>query len=187
VKAIKPEIITCKISCILTSNDDGGYDVASNALSSLTIMQGIKIYIVQYDMTLIIMITKSVSLLFTPASITSAMVWLNAIDDYETLKDNHYAVWQEFISPCGSDVEIESDAWLEGTLHLSTESSLQAKVESDFKSLSMNQCGALTMLCFIIKCMVICNQELGMPFKKPSRCLTLVTFPGRMSYLLASN
>jgi hypothetical protein len=42
VKAIKPEIHTCKISQILTANDEGNYDVASNALSSQTILKGIK-------------------------------------------------------------------------------------------------------------------------------------------------
>ena len=46
VRAIKPEITTCKISQILTSNNEANYDVASDALSSQTIMQGIKRYVV---------------------------------------------------------------------------------------------------------------------------------------------
>ena len=47
VRAIKPEITTCKISRILTSKNEGNYDVTSDALSSQTIMQGIKRYVVQ--------------------------------------------------------------------------------------------------------------------------------------------
>ncbi len=64
--------------------------MASNALSSQTIMQGIKRYVVQYNMTSIIMIPKGVSSLFTPTSITSITVWLDAIEDYDKLKDSNY-------------------------------------------------------------------------------------------------
>ncbi len=41
VWAIKPEIQTCKISRILTSNIESIYDVATDALSTQTIIQGI--------------------------------------------------------------------------------------------------------------------------------------------------
>ncbi len=37
VKAIKPKINTCKISCIFTSINEGSYDVASNTLFFQTI------------------------------------------------------------------------------------------------------------------------------------------------------
>jgi hypothetical protein len=49
VCAIKPEIQTCKISRILTSNDESSYDVANDALSSQTIIQWINGYIIQYN------------------------------------------------------------------------------------------------------------------------------------------
>ncbi len=109
-------------------------------------MQGIKRYVVQYNMTFIIMIPKGVSPLFTPTSITSTTVWLDAIKDYDKLKDRNYSAWQEFILCHGLDVKIESDSWLEGTLLLSMESTFCAKVESDLKCLPVNQCGAITML-----------------------------------------
>ncbi len=54
VKAIKPKINTCKISCIFTSINEGSYDVASNALSSQTIHNAIRHYAVQYDMVSIL-------------------------------------------------------------------------------------------------------------------------------------
>jgi hypothetical protein len=139
VKAIKLEITMCEISRIITDGDKGSYDVASNAISSQTIMNGIKRYVVQYDMTSIIMIHKGVSSRSTPASITPTTVWMNRIEDYNKIEDSNYAIWQEFILRHGSDVEVESDAWLEGTLLLSMESTLQAEVESDLKSLPVNQ------------------------------------------------
>ena len=124
VKAIKPEITTCKISRIITDSDEGSYDVASNAISSQTILNGIKRYVVQYDMTSIIMIPKGVSSQSTPASINSTTVWMNGIDDYDKIEDSDYSIWQEFILRHGSEVEVESDAWFEGTLLLSMESTL---------------------------------------------------------------
>jgi hypothetical protein len=72
VHAIKPEIQTCKISRILTSNDESSYDVATNALSTQTILQGINRYITQYDFTSIIMIPQGMSSAFTPACINSS-------------------------------------------------------------------------------------------------------------------
>ncbi len=78
----------------------------------------------QYNMTFIIMIPKGVSLLFTPTSITSTTVWLDAIEDYDKPKDSNYSAWQEFTLCHELDVKVESDSWLEGTLLLSMESTL---------------------------------------------------------------
>ncbi len=178
VRAIKPEITTCNICRIITSDDEGSYNVASNAISSQTIMNGIKQYVVQYNMISIIMIPKGVSSLLTPASITSTTVWMNGIEDYDKIKDGNYAVWQVFILHHGSDVEVESDAWLESTLLLSMESTLQAEVESDLKSLPVNQRGVLTMLRFIIKHMVIRNQEVWDALEEYIKMFDICNFPG---------
>ncbi len=152
--------------------------MASDALTSQTIMQGIKRYVVQYNMTSIIMILKGVSSLFTPTSITSTTVWLDAIKDYDKLEDSNYSAWQELILRHGLDVKIESDSWLEGTLLLSMESTLCAKVESDLKCLPVNQRGATTMLCFIIKHMVIHNQEAWDALKEYIKTFDIRSFPG---------
>ncbi len=141
-------------------------------------MQGVKRYVVQYDMTSIIMIPKGVSSLFTPPSLTSTMVWLDAIEDYHKLEDSNYSARQEFILRHGLDVKIESDSWLEGTLLLSMESTLCAKVESDLKCLPVNQHGAITMLCFIIKCMVIRNQETWDALEEYIETFDIRSFPG---------
>jgi hypothetical protein len=109
VCAIKPEIQTCKISRILTSNDESSYDVATDALSSQTNIQGINWYIIQYDFLYIIMIHHGILSAFTPASITSLTKWLHAINDIDCLKDYQYLAWQEFILCHGTDVEIKSN------------------------------------------------------------------------------
>jgi hypothetical protein len=58
VRAIKPEINTSKISCIFISINEGNYNVASGALSSQAIMNGIKQYAIQYDMILLLKIPQ---------------------------------------------------------------------------------------------------------------------------------
>jgi hypothetical protein len=52
------------------------------------------------------------------------MVMLNAIDDYDKIDDSLYCKWQEFINRHGSEVELESNSWLEDTLCLSMEPTL---------------------------------------------------------------
>jgi hypothetical protein len=102
VKAIKPEINNCKISCIFTSIDEGGYDVASDTLSPQTILNAIRRYAVQYDMVSILQISQvphGVSFLHSPPAVmmTSITSWLDAINDYDKLEDHQYNEWQEFI------------------------------------------------------------------------------------------
>ncbi len=107
------------------NNDQGNYNVASNALSSQTILQGIKQYVQQYDMLSIVKIPQGISAKkFTPTNITPLTKWLSAIDDYDQLEDYQYAAWQEFILRHGTDIEIESNDWLKSTLLLSMETIL---------------------------------------------------------------
>jgi hypothetical protein len=58
------------------------------------------------------------------------------------------------------------------------ESTLCAEVESDLKCLPVNQRGAITMLPFIIKCMVICNQEAWDALKEYIKTFDIRSFPG---------
>ena len=121
--AIKPEINTCKISHIFTSIDKGNYDVAFDALSSQTVMNGIKQYAIQYDMMSLLKIPQ-VSVMSPENIFKSCMVMLNSIDDYDKIDDFDYCKWQEFINHHGSEVELESNSWLKDTLHLSMEPTL---------------------------------------------------------------
>ena len=105
------------------SIDKGNCNVASNALSSLTIMNGIKQYAIQHDMVFLLKIPQ-VSVMSPENIFKSCMVMLNSIDDYDKIDDFDYCKWQEFINHHGSEVELESNSWLKDTLHLSMEPTL---------------------------------------------------------------
>jgi hypothetical protein len=179
VCAIKPEIQTCKISRILTSNYENSYDVATDALSSQTIIQGINWYIIQYDFLSIIMIPHGISSAFTPTSINSLTKWLHAIDVFDRLEDHRYSAWQEFILRHGTDVEIKSNDWLKGTLLQFMEVTLCAEGESDLQGLPVNHRGAVTMLCFIIKRLINCNQEAWDALEDYVKTFDICNFPGK--------
>jgi hypothetical protein len=153
--------------------------MATDALSSHTIFQGINWYLIQYDFLSIIMIPHGISSAFTPASITSLTKWLHAINDFDRLNDHQYIAWQEFILCHGTDVKIESNDWLKGTLLQSMEVTLCAEVESDLQGLPVNHRGAITMLCFIIKCLIICNQEARDALKDYVKTFNICNFPGK--------
>jgi hypothetical protein len=109
----------------------------------------------------------------------SCTVMLDAIDDYDKIDDSCYCKWQEFINCHGSKVELESRSWLEDTLHLSMEPTLQSEVESDLKCLPPNQQGAVTMLRFIIKRMVTSNQEAWVSLEDYIKVFDIRNYPGK--------
>ncbi len=115
-----------------------------------------------------------------PANVSRAHVFFNANDDWQKLEDEDYFQWQEFVLLYGSSVEGESDNWLEETLLLSMETILRSKVESDTKSLPLQkQKGAITILCFIIKHMVVHNQEAKDALETYLKTFDITAFPGR--------
>jgi hypothetical protein len=77
----------------------------------------------------------------------------------------------------GMAVEIESDDWLEETLLLSMEVTLCAEVESDLKGLPANHRGAITMLRFIIKRLVVQNQEVWDALEEYIKTFDICNFP----------
>ena len=87
----------------------------------------------------------------------------------------------------GTNVEIESDNWLEGTLLLSMETTLRSEVESDLINLPDNQRGSITMLWFIIKRMIIRNQEAWDALKEYVKTFDIRDSLVRMSQPHASN
>jgi hypothetical protein len=179
VCALKPEISTGNISRILTSNDKAQHDVASDALSWQSILENLKCYCIQYNMNPILMIPQGVDFK-NPANVSRAWVFFNAIDDWQKLEDEDYFQWQEFVLLYGSSVEVESDNWLEETLLLSMETTLHSKVESDMKSLPLQkQKGAITMICFIIKRMVVRNQEAKDALETYLKIFNITAFPGK--------
>ncbi len=88
-----------------------------------------------------------------------ATLFGDAIDDWQALNNAVYFNWQEFILQSGPDFEIKSDNWLDNTLQMSLEKTLHAEVESDLCSLPISRQGSLTTLLYIIKRLVVKNQE----------------------------
>jgi hypothetical protein len=110
---------------------------------------------------------------------TSITSWLDAINNYNKLEDHKYVEWQELILCKGSTFKVESNELLEETLCLSMESTLRAEVESNMKGLLPNQREAITMLRFIIKRMVIWNQEAWDALKDSIRSFNICNYPGK--------
>jgi hypothetical protein len=114
-----------------------------------------------------------------PATVSKACIFFNAIDDWQKLEDEDYLQWQDFVLLHGFSVEVESDNWLEETLLLSMETTIRSKVESDMKSLPLEkQKGAISMLCFIIKRMVVRNQEAKDALETYLKTFDITAFPG---------
>ncbi len=106
-------------------------------------MNGIKQYAIQYDMMLRLKIPH-VSVMSPEDIFKSCTMMLDAFDDYDKIDDSNYCKWQEFINRHGSEVELESNSWLEDTLHLSMEPTLRSEIKSNLKCLPSNQQGVVT-------------------------------------------
>ena len=103
----------------------------------------------------------------------------DAINDWSSLEDDTYFKWQEFIRRYGSPVEIESNSWFEDTLLLSMDKTLRAKVESDISHISSSKRGSITTLRFIIRRMVIKNQESLDALKDYIKTFNITKFPSK--------
>jgi hypothetical protein len=120
-----------------------------------------------------------------PATVSKACVFFNAIDDWQKLEDKDYLQWQEFVLLHNSSVEVESDNWLKETLLLSMETTLRSEVKSDMKSLPLQkQKGEISMLRFIIKHMVVRNQEAKDALETYLKTFNITAFP-RENILIA--
>lgn len=177
VKALEPKISAGNLSRMLTSVEADDYDVAEDAISWQTILHSINRFILQYDMTSLMMIPQGVDL-SKPNEVAKAMQFKHAIVAYQELGDEDYYSWQEFILRFGTDVEIESDNWLDDVLRISMEKTLRSEVESDLNSIPRKYHGSLTTLRCIIKRMVVRNQEARDALGNYIKNFDINTFPG---------
>jgi hypothetical protein len=113
-----------------------------------------------------------------PYQVAKATLFKESIDDWQVLNDAVYFNWQEFILYSGTDVELESDNWLDNTLQMSLEKMLCAEAESDLCSLPISRWGSLTTLCYIIKQLVVKNQEARDALKEYLKTFDIRKFPG---------
>ena len=137
VKSLEPKISAGNISRFLTSVDASEYDVAIDALSWQNSLKLIKKFCIQYDMLSLLKIPQGVDLA-QPYQGAKAVLFKDAMDDWQDLDNTDYFKWQEFILCSGTDVELKSDNWLVDTLLMSLEKMLRAEVESDLCSLPLS-------------------------------------------------
>ncbi len=158
VKALETKILAGNLSRMLISVEADDYDVAEDAITWQSILHSIHRFVLQYDMTSIIMIPQGVDL-STPHEVAKAKQFKDAIIDWQDLSNDNYFSWQEFILRHSTEVEIESDNWLDDVLCLSMEKTLRSEIESDLTSIPKHQRGAVTTFRCIFKRIVVCNQE----------------------------
>jgi hypothetical protein len=113
-----------------------------------------------------------------PLLVKNATKFLNAIKDWQHLNDKKYFEWQEFIVRYGTTNELESNSWLEDTLLLSMDKNLRYEIESDMSGFPQNKQRAITMLCCIIKRMVVKNQEAKDALESYIKEFDITKFPG---------
>jgi hypothetical protein len=177
VKSLSPKISAGNLSRLLTSNDIADYHVAADALSWQSSLKNICTFCTQYDMVSLLLIPQDVDL-SKPHLVAKARHFKDAIEDWHSLDDNHYFEWQEFLLRYGSNEETTSDNWLEEVLLLLMEPTLRAEVESDMVSMPKQQRGVITTLHFIIKRMVVKNQEAKDALEIYIKDFNITKFPG---------
>jgi hypothetical protein len=132
----------------------------------------------QYNMTSLIMISQDVQL-SKPHLVAKAMVFKDAIRNWQDMEDQDYFLWQELILHFGTTIEIESDNWLDNILHLLMEKTLCTEVNLDINNIPKHQRGLITTLHCIIKQTVINNQEVKEALENYIRSFEITKFPGK--------
>ncbi len=77
--------------------------------------------------------------------VTTSHGFVNSILDWKDLQDDDCYRWQQFLNLYGSDVDIESDQWMEEFLCVSMEKALKDEAISDFDELPTASRGAVSL------------------------------------------
>jgi hypothetical protein len=96
-------------------------------------------------MTSLLKIPQDVDL-SKPHRVAKVTQFKDAIEDWQSLDNNDYFTWQEFLLRYGTETELESDNWLDDVLQLSMEKTFCSEVELDLNSIPKHQCGSITTL-----------------------------------------
>jgi hypothetical protein len=145
-----PAIAGSNIAKILSIADSESYDVAEDASQWHTSIKEIHRHAVHYD----IMDVYHVPIKFSTSDVNSVMTspgFVNAILDWKNLQDEDCFHWQEFLHLFGSDVNIESNQWMEEFLHKSMEKTLKYEVMFNFDELPKECCGAISLFGCMVK------------------------------------
>ncbi len=121
-------------------------------------MNSIHHFCIQYDLDSLLKIPVNVDL-SQPLQVAKATRFLNATNNWQQRNNKTYFEWQEFIIRYETKDKLESNSWLEDTLLISMNKNLQSEIESDMSRFPKQKQGAITMLQFIIRRMVVKTQE----------------------------
>jgi hypothetical protein len=137
VKSFEMKITAGNLSHVLTSIDADEHDIAADAISWQSILKSICLFCTQNNMTSLIMIPQGVDL-SKPHHVAKATSFKDAIKDWQDLSDKDYFEWQGFLLRHSTELELESNNWLDNVLHLSMEKTLCSEVESGLNSIPKN-------------------------------------------------
>jgi hypothetical protein len=177
VKSLQPKTSAGNISRMLTSVDSAKYNVAADAISWQTILKSIRCFCKQYNMISLLKIPQGVDL-SKPHHVAKATQIKDAINNWQDLDDKDYFQWQGFLLHHGTEVEIESDNWLDDVLQISIEPTLCSEVDSDQHGIPLHQHGSMTTLHCINKHMVVKNQEARKALETYIKTFDIKEFPG---------
>jgi hypothetical protein len=150
-----------------------------------TFSKNIRHFCTQYEMISLLKIPQGIDL-SKPHHVAKATQFKDAINNGRIVNDKDYFQWQGFLLCHGTDVEIESDNWLDDMLQISMEPTLHSEVNSNLHGIPLHQRSSMTTLRCIIKRMVVKNQEAhyaletyikpsssSVPGRKCTHCLSL--------------
>ena len=158
VQKLSPQLACTNITRMLSVSAHKNYDIADDAQLWQFALKTIDNYAQTYDMTSIFMMPNRFDL-HDSSSIHASTQYTNLLTDYSEIDRADILDWQEYLFRYGSDVDVESDNWMEETLRLSMEQTLKTEVLSDMEELPRTQRGAISMYYLMTKRMVVRNQE----------------------------
>jgi hypothetical protein len=162
---------------MVTSIDSAKYNVAADAIFWQTILKNKRHFCMQYNMISLLKIPQGIDL-SKPHHVTKTTQFKNDINNWQDLDNRDYFQWQGYLLCHGTDIETESDNWLENVLQISMEPSLHSEVDHNLHGIPLHQCGSMTTLCCIIKRMVVKNQEVHNPLETYIKTFDIKVFLG---------
>jgi hypothetical protein len=104
----------------------------------------------KYNMISLLKIPQCIDL-SKPHHVAKATQFKDAINNWQDLGNKDYFQCQGFLlSSHGTDVEIESDTWLDDVLQILMEPTFRSEVNSDHHGILLHQRGSMTTLRCII-------------------------------------
>jgi hypothetical protein len=123
------------------ATDNDSYNVAEDATQWSTSVKAIHQHAVQYDIMPIFCIPDA----FDSDTASTSSTIVDSLIRWKDLQDNNYYEWQEFLHMYGSDINLESDQWMEEFFCYLMDKAFKIEVISDFDELPQQLRGAISL------------------------------------------